>query len=143
MLAIGGADALQQAGLSGFGLIIAFILFAALVNLFIGSASAKWGMMAVVFVPMLMQMGFSPELTQAAYRIGDSVTNTITPLLPYFPMVIVFGRKYDKDLGIGTFMASMMPYSVAFLLGWIVLLLIWWAAGWPLGPEAPLIYPVK
>ena len=140
MLAISGANALKSMNLGGGPLIVAFVLVAAFINLFIGSASAKWALIGPVFVPMLMQMGISPEATQAAYRIGDSVTNPITPLLPYFPVVIAFGRKYDKDLGIGTLTAAMLPYSLAFLLGWLALLLTWWMLDLPLGPGATMSY---
>ncbi|MDH3583713.1 MAG: AbgT family transporter [Phycisphaerae bacterium] len=143
MLAIGGAELLQHAGFGGMPLILAFIVVAGVINLFIGSASAKWAIMAPVFVPMLMAMGFSPELTQVAYRIGDSVTNIITPLMPYFPIVVAFGQKYDPDLRLGTLIAAMLPYSVAFAIGWVILLSIWMMLGVPLGPQAPLEYDPK
>ena len=97
--------------------------------------------MAPIFVPMLMQMGLSPEATQAAYRVGDSITNIISPLMPYLPIIIVFAQKYDKKAGIGTILASMLPYSLAFLAGWTVMLLGWVYAGIPLGPGADAIYP--
>ncbi|HWV56641.1 MAG TPA: AbgT family transporter, partial [Longimicrobiales bacterium] len=117
-----------------------FILVSAFINLFIGSASAKWAVMAPVFVPMLMLMGYSPELTQAAYRVGDSVTNIITPLLPYFPVVIAFAQKYDRKAGIGTLISTMLPYSVAFLIVWGVMFALWILLGIPLGPGAPMTY---
>ncbi|HWV57669.1 MAG TPA: AbgT family transporter, partial [Longimicrobiales bacterium] len=117
-----------------------FILVSAFINLFIGSASAKWAVMAPVFVPMLMLMGYSPELTQAAYRVGDSVTNIITPLLPYFPVVIAFAQKYDRKAGIGTLISTMLPYSVAFLIAWGVMFALWYFLGIPLGPGAPMTY---
>ena len=110
-------------------------------NQFMGSASAKWAIMAPIFVPMLMLMGYSPELTQAAYRIGDSYSNILTPLLPYFPLIIVFAQKYQKDLGIGTMIATMLPYTIAFLIGWMILLVIWLLAGFPLGPGSGLYLP--
>jgi aminobenzoyl-glutamate transport protein len=140
ILAVTGASTLQAIGLTGVPLILAFILASGLINVFIGSASAKWAIMAPVFVPMLMLMGYSPELTQMAYRIGDSVTNVITPLLPYFPIIVAFSRKYDPKAGLGTLISSMLPYSIAFALSWSLLLVIWFVFGIPLGPEAPLGY---
>lgn len=134
MIAVTGADALKSAGLGGVPLLLSFLVVAATMNLFIGSASAKWALMGPVFVPMLMQMGFAPELVQAIYRVGDSTTNIITPLLPYFPIVIAFGQKYRSDLRIGTLATMMLPYSVAFLVGWALLLMVWMAFEIPLGP---------
>ena len=138
--AVKGAGVLQSVGLQGGLLMVAFLVVAASMNFLVGSASAKWAFMAPVFVPMLMQMGLSPEATQAAYRVGDSVTNIISPLMPYLPIIIVFAQKYDKKAGMGTIIAAMLPYSVAFFLGWVVLLLIWVYAGLPLGPGASTVY---
>jgi len=138
--AVAGADFLEGVGFTGIPLIAAFVIVAATLNLVIGSASAKWAIMAPVFVPMLMMLGYSPELTQAAYRIGDSVTNILTPLLPYFPLVIVFARKYDPEVGIGTIISAMLPYSVAFGVAGLALLIAWLLAGLPLGPDAPILY---
>jgi aminobenzoyl-glutamate transport protein len=140
ILAISGAGALQSIGLTGVPLILAFIVVSAFLNIFIGSASAKWAIMAPVFVPMLMLMGYSPELTQAAYRVGDSITNVITPLLPYFPIIIAFARKYDPKAGLGTLIAAMLPFSVAFGIAWTITLIVWFLLGLPLGPNAPLYY---
>lgn len=138
--AISGAGFLQSIGFTGIPLLVGFVVVSATINLFIGSASAKWAIMAPVFVPMFMLLGYSPELTQAAYRIGDSITNILTPLLPYFPLVIVFAKKYEKDIGIGTLVASMLPYSVAFGIGGILVLIGWVILGLPLGPGSPLEY---
>ena len=110
-------------------------------NLFMGSASAKWNILAPVFVPMFMLLGYSPELCQLAYRIGDSSTNIITPLMTYFAVIIVFAQKYDKKAGIGTITATMVPYSVAFLIGWTLMLVIWILLGLPIGPGIGLFYP--
>lgn len=140
ILAIKGAGGLQSVGFTGVPLLVAFIFVAAFINLFIGSASAKWAVMAPVFVPMLMLMGLSPELTQAAYRVGDSTTNMITPLMQYFPVIIAFAQKYDKDAGLGTLIAVMLPYSTVFLLGWSLFFAVWMLSGMPLGPGAPLEY---
>jgi aminobenzoyl-glutamate transport protein len=111
------------------------------VNLVIGSASAKWALIGAVLVPMLMQLGVSPDLTQAAYRVGDSSTNIITPLMPYFPLIVVFCQKYVKSTGIGTLVALMLPYSVTLLICWTSFLILFWTMGWPLGIGASYIYP--
>lgn len=142
IIAITGATALQAIGFTGLPLIVAFVLVSSIVNLFVGSASAKWAIMAPIFVPMLMLVGYSPELVQAAYRIGDSFTNILTPLLPYFPLVIVFAQKYVRNMGIGTLIATMMPYAIGFGLFSTLLLVLWIALGLPLGPGAPMFYDV-
>ncbi len=141
LLAIKGANFLRDLGLPGQVTIVGIILLSGLVNLLIGSASAKWALLAPIFVPMLMQLGISPELSQTAYRIGDSCTNILTPLMPYFPLVVVFAQKYFKNTGIGTIVSLMLPYSIAFLIAWIIFLLIYWALGIPLGIQAPYTYP--
>jgi aminobenzoyl-glutamate transport protein len=132
--AIRGAELLQASQLGSSSILLAFVLMAAAINLLIGSASAKWSVMAPVFVPMLMLYGIAPEATQAAYRIGDSSSNIITPLMPYFGIVVAFAQRYDRHIGIGTIMALMLPYALALLLGWSVLLALWLSLGWPLGP---------
>ena len=142
ILAVKGAEFLQATGLVGFPLIIGFIIVSAFINLFIGSASAKWAIMAPVFIPMFMQLGFSPEFTQAAYRVGDSSTNIISPLMAYFAVIVAFAQKYDKDTGIGTLISTMVPYSIVFLFGWTVLLLVWYFLGLPLGPGAYIYLPM-
>jgi len=140
IVAVSGADTLKSIGFSGIPLIIAFILVSSLINILIGSASAKWAIMAPIFVPMLMLMGYSPELTQAAYRIGDSYTNILTPLLPYFPIVIVFAQKYVKDIGLGTLISAMLPFAIVFALVRIPMMIIWMFFELPVGPDAPLYY---
>lgn len=140
IFAITGADTLKSIGFTGIPLIVAFVLVASFINLFIGSASAKWAIMAPIFVPMLMLMGYSPELTQAAYRIGDSYSNVLTPLLPYFPLVVTFAQKYQKDIGIGSIISAMLPFAVAFAIVRILMLIGWMLAGIPVGPDAPLQY---
>lgn len=140
ILAIKGASGLQAAGFTGLPLLLSFVLVAAFINLFIGSASAKWAVMAPVFVPMLMLMGYSPEAVQVAYRVGDSSTNIITPLMQYFPVIIVFAQKYDRNTGIGTLISSMVPYSIVFLIGWLIMLAAWVLLDIPLGPGAPMTY---
>ncbi|MFC2085355.1 AbgT family transporter [Bacteroidota bacterium] len=140
ILAVNGAELLKSIGFTGLPLIGAFILVASFINIVIGSASAKWAIMAPIFVPMLMLMGYSPELTQAAYRVGDSYTNILTPLLPYFPLVIVFAQKYIKDIGLGTIISAMLPYAIFFALVRIPMTLLWIFLGLPIGPDAPLYY---
>jgi len=141
LLALKGAGALKALALPGQVTIVGIILLTALVNLLIGSASAKWALLAPIFVPMLMQLGISPELSQAAYRVGDSTTNIITPLMPYFPLVVVFGQRYVKNTGIGTLVSLMLPYSIVFLITWTLFLLAYWMLGIPLGLQAPYGYP--
>jgi len=132
--AVTGADGLKALGFTGAPLLLALIFLAAAINLLVGSASAKWAFLAPIFVPMLMLLGTSPEATQAAYRIGDSATNMVTPLLPYFPLILVVGRRYDPAFGIGSLIAAMLPYAIAFGLASTALYAAWMAAGLPLGP---------
>jgi len=138
ILAIHGAEFLKNIGLTGIPLIAAFVLLAAFINLFMGSASAKWAIMAPVFVPMFMLLGYHPALTQVAFRIGDSCTNLITPMMSYFALIVAFSQKYDEKYGIGTVVATMMPYTVFFLIVWLLLLCLWMATGLPLGPGGAL-----
>jgi aminobenzoyl-glutamate transport protein len=141
ILAVTGADLLRASGLSGIPLILLFVFVCAAIDLFLASASAKWAVVGPIFVPMLMIMGYSPELTQAAYRIGDSFTNIITPLMPYMPLVIAFAQKYDPRVGLGTIVTLMLPYSIAFAIGWTLLLALWLLLGIPLGPGSGIVYP--
>ncbi|AFT66966.1 MULTISPECIES: AbgT family transporter [Cycloclasticus] len=142
ILAINGADTLKNSGLGAVPLMLGFIFFCTFANLFIGSASAKWAIMAPVFIPMFMLMGVAPEVVQAAYRVGDSSTNIITPLMPYFALVFAFMKRYDDKVGVGTIMTLMLPYSVAFLLSWGLLLSLWLMLGIPLGPGASLFLAI-
>ena len=141
LLAIKGANGLQALGLPTAVTLIGIVLLTATVNLVVGSASAKWALIGAIMVPMLMQLGISPDFTQAAYRVGDSSTNIITPLMPYFPLIVVFCQKYVKSAGIGTLLALMIPYSVALLTLWTLFLLGFWALGLPLGVGSSYIYP--
>lgn len=134
LIAISGANGLQSLGLPSSVTIVGMILVCGAVNLVMGSSSAKWTLLAPIFVPMLMQLGISPELTQAAYRIGDSTTNILTPLMPYFPLIVTFTQKYHKGTGIGTMISIMLPYSIVFLVSWTLFLLAFWGLGLPLGP---------
>jgi aminobenzoyl-glutamate transport protein len=117
---------------------LSFVLLSAVINLFMGSASAKWAVMAPVFIPMFMLLGYTPELTQTAYRIGDSTTNVIAPMMSYFALIVAFFERYDKKSGIGTVVATMLPYTATFFVCWSVLLMIWMALGLPVGPGAGL-----
>lgn len=141
LLALKGANFLQQLALPGQVTIVGIVFLTAFVNLLVGSASAKWALISPIFVPMLMQLGISPDLTQAAYRVGDSVSNIITPLMPYFPLVVVFCQRYVKSTGIGTLVSMMVPFSIVFLVAWTIFLLLYWATGFPLGLQANYIYP--
>lgn len=140
LLALKGAALLASLQAGESVTIVGLILITALVNLFIGSASAKWALLAPIFVPMLMLRGLSPELTQAAYRVGDSTTNIITPMMPYFPLVVVYCQRYVRQAGVGTLGALMLPYSISFLVFWTLFLLGYWALGLPLGIEASYTY---
>lgn len=140
IVAVVGADLLKSIHLTGIPLMIAFVILAAVINIIMSSASAKWFLMAPVFVPMMMILGKSPEATQGLYRIGDSVTNVITPLNAYFPILLAVSHRYMPSAGLGTFIAAMLPYSVAFFAVWTVMIIVWMTAGWPLGPDAPLLY---
>jgi aminobenzoyl-glutamate transport protein len=141
LLALRGAAGLQALALPATVTVVGIVLLSGMVNLVVGSASAKWALLAPIFVPMLMQLGISPELTQAAYRVGDSTTNIITPLMPYFPLVVVFSQRYVRNTGIGTLISMMMPFSVAFLISWTGFLVAYWMLGIPLGLQAPYTYP--
>lgn len=141
LLALKGASGLQTLQLAPQVTLIGLILITGSVNLLIGSASAKWALLAPILVPMLMSLGLSPDIVQAAYRVGDSSTNIITPLMPYFPLIVVFCRRYVQNAGIGTLAAMMLPYSVFFLVLWTGLLLLWWTLGLPLGLQASYTWP--
>jgi aminobenzoyl-glutamate transport protein len=142
IVAISGADFLQNIGFTGIPLLIVFIIVSSIINLAIGSASAKWAILAPIFVPMFMLMdpAYSPETIQAAYRIGDSYSNILTPLLPYFPLVIVFAQKYVKDVGIGTLISLMLPFAITFAIVRIPMFIAWIMLNIPLGPGAPTYY---
>ncbi len=138
--AIHGANAIEQSGLPTWILIGIIVIFAGILNLFVGSASAKWGLLAPVLVPMLMFVGLSPEMATAAYRVGDSATNIITPLMVYFPLVLVFARRWVPEFGIGSLTASMIPYSLYLLIGGMIMAMGWVFLDLPLGPGATVGY---
>jgi aminobenzoyl-glutamate transport protein len=140
VMAVKGAGLIKDMNLqdSPTLLMVSLVLFTAGVNLVIGSASAKWTLLAPIFVPMFMLLGYSPELVQGAYRVGDSCTNIITPLNQYFPLILGFAARYVPKTGIGTMLAMMLPYSIAFLIAWTLMLIAWIALGLPVGPGAGL-----
>lgn len=140
LIAVKGANFLKEMDLPAQVTVVGIIFLTGFVNLFVGSASAKWALIAPIFVPMLMNLGISPDLTQAAYRVGDSSTNIITPLLPYFPLVVVFCQRYVKSTGIGTMVSLMLPYSISLLILWSLWLLLYWATGLPLGLQSSYVY---
>lgn len=140
ILAIKGAGFLSAMNLGLIPLVIVFIIFAAILNMFMGSASAKWALLAPIFIPIFMFLGYSPELAQVVFRIGDSVTNIISPMMSFFALIIAFIQKYDKQAGIGTVIATMLPYSIVFMIAWTALIVVWVWIGLPLGPDAGLYY---
>lgn len=140
LTALKGANFLQALDLPAQITIVGIVILTAFVNLLVGSASAKWALISPIFVPMLMQLGISPDLTQAAYRVGDSVSNIITPLLPYFPLIVVFCQKYVKSTGIGTLVSIMLPYSLILLVTWTLFLILYWTIGIPLGLQSTYEY---
>lgn len=140
IMAVKGAGLLMSANIGLIPLMILFILLSATINMLMGSASAKWAILAPIFIPMFMIMGYSPELSQVVYRIGDSVTNVVSPMMSFFALIIAFYQKYEPKAGIGTIIATMVPYSMAFLFVWILLLVAWLLLGLPLGPDAGIHY---
>jgi aminobenzoyl-glutamate transport protein len=141
LLALKGATLLKELAVPGVVTVVSIVFLTAFINMFVGSASAKWALLSPIFVPMLMQLGLSPELTQAAYRVGDSSTNIITPLNPYLPLFVVFAKRYYTGTGIGTIISMMFPYSISFLVLWTLFLILFWMVGLPLGIEASYVYP--
>ncbi|MFQ3802743.1 AbgT family transporter [Staphylococcus equorum] len=136
IVAVKGASILQ--GQNGVVLILGIILLSALINLLIGSASAKWGILAPIFIPMLIIIGFHPALTQMLYRIGDSISNPITPMMPYLPLLLSYAQKYDNDMKLGSLLSSLMPYTIILSIVWPLFMIAWYLLGWPLGPGSPL-----
>lgn len=142
VMAVKGAALLQFLGLDGPEVFVMFIIICAIVNLSLGSASAQWAITAPIFVPMLMLVGFAPEMIQAAYRIGDSVSNLITPMMSYFGLILAMAARYQKDLGLGTLISIMLPYSMVFFVVWTILFYLWvFVLGMPVGPGAETYYP--
>ena len=137
-LSVKGSEFLAETNLTGIPLIVVFILITMLINFMIGSASAKWALMAPIFVPMFMKIGFTPAFTQAAFRIADSVTNAISPLEPFMPFIIITAMKYDRKSGLGSIIATMLPLALAFAVSWILLIILWYVLDLPLGPGSTI-----
>lgn len=141
VMAVLGADALKSIGLTGPLVFLFFIMLCGFINLMLGSSSAQWAITAPIFVPMLMLVGYAPETIQAAYRIGDSVTNLVTPMMSYFGLILAVACRYQKSLGIGTLIATMLPYSLVFFIGWTAFFFLWvFGFGLPVGPGAATYY---
>ncbi len=140
IIAIKGAEGLHTLDIGLIPLVVFFILLSGFINMFMGSASAKWAILGPVFIPMFMFLGYSPELSQVVYRIGDSITNMISPMMSFFVLIIIYFEKYDKKAGIGTLMSTMIPYTVVFFIFWSLLLIVWILLDLPLGPGAGLYY---
>ncbi|MGM0464391.1 MAG: AbgT family transporter, partial [Bacteroidota bacterium] len=134
ILAINGAEFLQATGLTGPLLFVLFMVIIAVINIFMGSGSAKWAIFAPIFIPMLAQLNYSPAFIQLVYRIGDSITNSISPLYPYFPLLIGWVRKYDKSVGIGTILSLLIPYAIILFVMWAIILFAWYWLNVPIGP---------
>lgn len=139
IIAIKGASWLGEVGFTGFPMIAAFVILVACINMFMGSASAKWAILAPVFIPMLMLLGYHPGTTQAAFRIGDSVTNVITPMMSYFALLVTYAQGYDKNYGVGTIISLMIPFSIVFLIVWLIILGVWFYTGLPMGLDGPIM----
>lgn len=142
IIALAGSNFFRKIDIGLIPLMVVFVLFSAFMNLFLGSSSAKWNILAPVFVPMFMLLGYSPELCQLAYRIGDSCTNVITPMMTYYAVILIFAQRYDKKAGIGTLTATMLPYSLVFLVGWVLMMIVWLLIGWPIGAGTSLFYGI-
>ncbi|MFQ7736741.1 MAG: AbgT family transporter, partial [Emergencia timonensis] len=138
-LSVKGSEFLSGSSLTGAPLIVGFICITMLINFMIGSASAKWALMAPIFVPMFMKLGFTPAFTQAAFRIADSVTNAVSPLEPFMPFIIMTALKYDRKSGLGSIIATMLPLVISFAISWIILILIWYKLNLPLGPGSSIL----
>lgn len=142
ILAVNGADFLGSTNMPAWALLASIILVSALLNLFVGSASAKWALISPVMVPMLMLLGISPEMATAAYRVGDGATNIITPLMVYFPLILIFCQRWDKDFGLGSLAAVMLPFSIGLLVSGLALTIGWVVLDLPLGPGASVFMEV-
>jgi len=140
-IALQGADTLRALQMPPIVTILGIILLTAAIDFLVPSASAKWALLAPILVPMLMGVGLAPELTQAAFRIGDGPVNLMTPLMPYFPLMLAFCRRYTTDLGVGTLMSLLLPFGLTYLVVQTGVLLLWWKIGLPLGLDGRYAYP--
>ncbi|MBJ7483192.1 AbgT family transporter [Brevundimonas sp.] len=142
ILAVNAAASLRELAMPTPLLLISVVLVSCFFDLFIGSASAKWSALAPIVVPMFMLLGISPEMTTAAYRMGDSVTNIATPLMSYFPLILAFAQRWDPRFGLGSLMATMLPYAGSFLVAGLIMVAAWVALDLPLGPGVGVHYDV-
>jgi aminobenzoyl-glutamate transport protein len=138
VLAVVLADALETAGLGPIPLLVGFVIVTALLDIIIPGVIPKWAIFAPIFIPLFLRLGIAPQLVLAAYRVGDSPFNVITPLMAYFAVIVVFAQRYEKTAGVGTIVSLMIPYSVVILLAWTVFLVAWFVLGIPLGPGSPV-----
>jgi aminobenzoyl-glutamate transport protein len=141
LIALKGADVLRALGMPVVVTLVGIVLLTALIDVLVPSASAKWALLAPIFVPMLLSAGIAPELTQAAFRVGDGPVNLLTPLMPHFPLVLAFCRRYVTGFGMGTLMSLVLPLGVTYLIVQTAMLLAWWALGAPLGIGGRYTYP--
>ena len=142
ILAVHGADFLSSTNMPAWALLTSIILVSSLLNLFVGSASAKWALIAPVMVPMLMLLGITPEMATAAYRVGDGATNIITPLMVYFPLILIFCQRWQSNFGLGSLAATMLPYSVGLLVSGLAMTIVWVVLDLPLGPGASVFMEI-
>lgn len=133
ILAISGAQFLQASGLTGPFMFTLFMTIVAAINIFMGSGSAKWAIFAPIFIPMLAQLDYSPAFVQLMYRVGDSITNSISPIYPYFPLLLGWVHKYNKSMGIGTIISLLLPYALILFVMWVALLFLWFGLDLPIG----------
>ena len=141
LIALKGAVALRALEMPPFVTILGVVLLTAAIDFLVPSASAKWALLAPILVPMLMSVGIAPELTQAAFRVGDGPVNLVTPLMPYFPLMLSFCRRYAKGFGVGTLMALLLPFGLLYLALQFGMLMLWWGLGLPLGIGGRYTYP--
>lgn len=141
LLAISGAEFLKDLGMPSAGSLLGIIIFTGMLNLLITSATSKWAILSTIFVPMLMMLGISPELTQAAFRVSDSAVNVCTPMFPFYPLLIMYCQKYCKQAGVGTLSSMMIPYTLALLVALTFVLYAFWGIGIPIGFDSGYVYP--
>src|SRR6185436_3471453 len=131
-------DQLEQANIGAVWLLIGFIIVTMVVDLIMPAAIAKWAILAPIFIPLFLRLDVAPQTVLAAYRVGDSPLNVVTPLMAYFPLIIIFAQRYRRDAGIGTVVAMMLPYVVVLSLIWTAFFVAWYLLGIPLGPGSPV-----
>ena len=138
VLAVKLGDVLERINIGAVWLLIGVILISFIVDLIIPQAIAKWALLAPIFIPLFLRLGVAPQTVLAAYRVGDSPFNVLTPLMAYFPLIVIFAKRYRKDAGIGTVVSLMLPYAVVLSILWTLFFVVWYLIGIPLGPGAPV-----